>query len=420
MEIFRVRGGNTLKGEVKLSGAKNAALSILFGSLLSDDKVILRNVPTKMEDIKVAIKVIRHLGARVNIKGSVVTIDPSGISKTRAHPVYSSKIRPSLLLLSVLLARFGKVDIPTPGGCEIGVRKFDLHIDGLKALGADIIVDSEGIRGTLHGRFRGQKVEFYLPSSTGTVNLIMAGSLAKGRTIIRNANAKPETQDFIEFMKSMGARIKYSNRYVEIDGVRKLRGTDYTIMKGNDEAITYMIAAGMTGGEVKIADYTLSSLKFEVQCLRDAGIEIFEWDGSVYVSGKMGLRPFDLFTAPYPGVNSDLQPLFAALALMAPGESSITDQVFTERFGYVSELKQFGADIENYGNSAIVRGGKPLKSACVTATDLRGGTAMLLASLVARGETIIRNVYQIDRGYERIEKKLGRLGASIERVRDSG
>jgi len=285
----------------------------------------------------------------------------------------------------------------------------------LNALGGKLEVTSCGIVGSLKGRFRGAEVDFYTPTVTGTENIILGAVLAKGKTKIMNANTGPEIQDFIAFMNSMGASIKYSSRYVEVQGVTELHGTDYTVMKGNDEAMTYMIAAGMTGGEVKIKDFNLSTLRVDSQYLRDAGMEIFEWGGSVYVSGKKGLKPFDMFTAPYPGVNSDLQPLFAALALMAPGESTITDQVFMERFEYVKELQAFGADIRHYGNSAVVRGGKPLHSAHVKATDLRGGTAMLLAALVAKGKSVIENIYQIDRGYERIEKKLGKLGANIVR-----
>jgi len=415
MEYFEVYGGRVIEGEIELSGAKNAALPILFGSLLSEGKVTLRNVPTMLQDIRVTLRIMRFLGASVNVKGNTVTIDASGLNKSKAPTVLSSRIRSSLLLLSILLSRMGSVEISFPGGCDIGKRKFDLHIEGLKALGARIEVTSCGIVGSLRGRFKGAPVDFYMPTVTGTENIILGATLAKGKTKIMNANTGPEIQDFIAFMNSMGAHINYSSRYIEVNGVSKLHGTEYTIMKGNDEAMTYMIAAGMTGGEVKIKDFNLSTLKVDTQYLREAGMDIFEWGGSVYVSGKKGLRPFDMFTAPYPGVNSDLQPLFTALALMAPGESTITDQVFMERFEYVNELRAFGADIRNYGNSAVIRGGRALHSAHVKATDLRGGTAMVLAALVAKGRSTIGNIYQIDRGYERLEKKFSELGARIAR-----
>ena len=416
MEIFEIRGGNPIRGEIELSGAKNAALPILFGSMLSNGKVVLENIPTKLNDIRVTIKIMKNLGAKVAIEGKYVIVDPSGLNKTKAPVNLASKIRSSLLLLSILLSRLGEVDITFPGGCDIGARKFDLHVKGLRNLGADIEVTERKIAGKLDGRFHGKPVDFYVPTVSGTENVILAAALAKGTTKIMNANTEPEIQDFIAFMNSMGARIKYSSRYVEVEGVERLHGTEYSVMKGNDEAMTYMIAAGMTGGEVRIKDFDLSTLKVDTQYLKEAGLEIFEWGGSVYVSGKKGVRPFDMFTAPYPGVNSDLQPLFAALALMAPGESTITDQVFMERFKYVDELRSFGADIRHYGNSAVVKGGKSLKGARVRATDLRGGTAMV----VAKGKSIIENIYQIDRGYERLERKLGNLGVSMLRKKVKG
>ncbi|MBU8920966.1 MAG: UDP-N-acetylglucosamine 1-carboxyvinyltransferase [Bacteroidales bacterium] len=414
MAVFEVMGGNPLSGEISLSGAKNAALPILFGSLMSSGTVKLHNVPTGMQDIKVAIKVIRKLGARVVVKGSDVTIDPSTICEAVIPYELASKIRSSLLMLGIFLSRFGKVLLPFPGGCDIGSRKFDLHIDGLRQLGADIDMGEEAIKGSVSS-FKGADIEFYLPSTTGTQNVMLGACLAKGKTIIRNANTRPEIEDFTGFLNSMGAKIRMSNRLVEIEGVKKLKGTEWSIMKGSDEAMTYMIAAGMTGGEVKICDYDLEHLRIDVQYLREAGIEIFEWGGSVYVSGKKGLKPFHLFTAPYPGVNSDLQPLFAALALAVPGESSITDQRFTDRFAYVPQLKSFGGEIDHYGNCAVVTGGNPLKGAKVRATDLRGGVAEILTGFISSGKTIVDNIYQIDRGYERIERKFSRLGAHIKR-----
>jgi UDP-N-acetylglucosamine 1-carboxyvinyltransferase len=416
MAVFEITGGDTLGGEVRLSGAKNAALPILLGSLLSSGIVELENVPTLMADIKVAIRVMRRLGAKVTIKGSSVRIDPRGFEERVIPTLLASRIRSSLILLGLFLARFGTVELPFPGGCDIGNRKFDLHLKGLRALGADIEKDEKGVRGSVKG-FRGANVDFYLPSTTGTQNVLLAAVLARGRTTLRNANTRPENVDFVNFLSSMGARITVSSRLIRIDGVNGLSGTKYRIMSGGDEAMTYMIAAGMTAGEVVIKDYNLDALRVDTQYLREAGMEIFEWGGSVYVSGRKGIRPFDMFTAPYPGVNSDLQPLFAALALAARGDSTITDQRFTDRFQYVKQLRSFGARIDHFGNCAVVHGGKRLSGARVTATDLRGGTAEVLAGLIAKGKTRIANVYQIDRGYERLERKLGRLGANIKRKR---
>ncbi len=414
MAVFEINGGGKLEGEVQLSGAKNAALPILLGSLLSDGIVELDNVPTLMEDIKVAIKVMRRLGVDVSIKGSSVRIDPGGFKEMVIPTLLASRIRSSLILLGLFLARFGRVELPFPGGCDIGTRKFDLHLKGLRALGAKMNIDEKGVTGDVK-MFKGADVDFYLPSTTGTQNVIFAACLGKGKTTLRNANTRPENEDFANFLISMGAKIKMSSRLIEIEGVRSLKGTKYRIMNGGDEAMTYMIAAGMTGGEIVIKDYDLSVLRVDTQYLKEAGIEIFEWGGSVYVSGKKGIRPFDMFTAPYPGVNSDLQPLFAALALAAHGDSTITDQRFTDRFQYVKQLRAFGAQIDHFGNCAVVHGGKHLKGTRVKATDLRGGTAEVLAGLVANGKTVIDNIYQIDRGYEKLERKLGKLGAVIRR-----
>jgi UDP-N-acetylglucosamine 1-carboxyvinyltransferase len=414
MAVFEIIGGKPLEGEVQLSGSKNAALPILLCSMLSEGTVELENVPTLMEDIKVAIRVMRRLGVKVTVKGSSVRIDPSGLDTTVVPTLLASKIRSTLILLGILLAKLGKVELPLPGGCDIGTRKYDLHLTGLAALGADIVQDNRGIKASVE-HFEGGNVDFYLPSTTGTQNVMIAACCARGKTTIRNANTRPENEDVANFLRSMGARIKTSSRFIEIEGVRRLKGTRYRIMKGGDEAMTYMIAAGITGGEILIRDYSLETLRVDTQYLKDAGMEIFEWGGSVYISGRRGIRPFDMFTAPYPGVNSDLQPLFTALALKAPGDSTITDQRFTDRFGYVPELKSFGARIDHFGNCAVVHGGRKLRGARVSATDLRGGTAEVLTALGAEGTTVIDNIYQIDRGYERLERKLGLLGARMKR-----
>jgi len=418
MAKFKINGGNRLNGEVNLSGAKNASLPVLFGSLITNEIVKLHNVPVLMEDIKVAIEIIRSIGATIDVDGNTVTIDPSGIKDPSLPLELVSRIRYSLLLLSAFLNRFGRVELPFPGGCDIGSRKFDLHIKGLQDLGAKMEVTDKGIFGNVD-KLKGADVEFYLPTTSGTENIMIGACLAEGKTIIRNANTRPEIKDFARFLNSMGADIKISSRLIEINGVDGLTGTEHTIMKGGDEAMTFMIAAGMTGGEIMIRDYNLDHVLVDADYLRGSGMEIFEWGGSVYVSGKNGIQPFDMFTAPYPGVNSDMQPLFAALALQAPGESTITDQRFTDRFAYVRELKSFGAEINHYGNCAVVSGGRELTGTSVKATDLRGGTAEILVGLISDGETTIDNIYQIDRGYELIEKKLEQLGADIERIRNN-
>jgi len=415
MAVFRITGGNALNGEIDLSGAKNASLPILFGSLISDGTVELDNVPVQMNDIRVALEIIESIGAGVKVQGNHVTIDPSGIDNPSLPLELVSRIRYSLLLLSVFLNRFGRVELPFPGGCDIGTRKFDLHIKGLRDLGAEMEVNDRGIFGEVESLI-GADVEFYLPTTSGTENIMIGACRAKGRTVIRNANTRPEIMDFAEFLNGMGANIRVSNRLIEIDGVDSLSGTSHTIMKGPDEAMTYMIAAGVTSGEIMIRDYDLNFLKVDTQYLRDSGMGIYEWGGSVYISGNRELKPFDIFTAPYPGVNSDMQPLFAALALKIPGESTITDQRFTDRFSYVNELQSFGGDINHYGNCAVIRGGKELSGASVSATDLRGGVAEILVGLMSSGETVVDNIYQIDRGYEHLEEKIQNLGGNIVRT----
>jgi len=417
MALFRITGGNKLAGEVNLSGAKNASLPILFGSLISDGIVELANVPVLMEDIRVALEIIRSIGADVKIDGNRVVIDPSGIKSSALPLELVSRIRYSLLLLGVFLNRFGRVELPFPGGCDIGTRKYDLHIKGLSDLGAKMEANDKGIFGSVDS-LKGAEVEFYLPTTSGTENIMIGACMAKGKTVIRNANTRPEILDFAKFLNSMGANIKIANRLIEIEGVDSLCGTKHEIMKGADEAMTYMIAAGITGSDIVIKDYNLDYLRVDTQYLLDSGMEIFEWGGSVYISGRKGIDPFDMFTAPYPGVNSDMQPLFAALALKAPGESTITDQRFTDRFSYVKELKLFGAEINHYGNCAVVLGGKELSGATVHATDLRGGVSEVLVGLMSKGETVIDNIYQIDRGYERLEEKLRGIGGNIERIED--
>ena len=415
MRNLIICGGNNLNGIINLSGAKNAALPIIIGSILSTEEVQLFNVPSKMEDVKVLISILKQMGIKIKSKkkGDLI-INGNSLQTWEAPFKLSSKIRYTLLLLGALLAKCGKVKIPYPGGCAIGERKFDLHLYGLKALGADIKINENFIEACAN-KLEGTEIEFYLPTTTGTENIILAACFAKGKTIIKNANTRPEILDFINFLNSMGAKIKVSPRLVEIEGVKEFHGTKYSIMKGIDEAVTYMIATGIAKGEIMIKDFDLKFIKSDVEYLRKAGLEIFEWGGSVYISAKNEIKPFDMFTAPYPGVNSDMQPLFAALALKAKGISTITDTRFTDRFQYVSEFKKFGADIEAYGNCAVVKGGKSLKGARVKALDLRTGAALILVGLGAEGKTIIENVYQIDRGYEEIEKKLGNLGANIKR-----
>lgn len=415
MGRFIIKGGKKLKGIVKLSGAKNATLPILVGGILSQEEIVINNVPVFLEDVRIMLDLLETIGAKVIRENSTVRLCGKNISVWDPPMELTEKIRYSLLLLGALLSKVGKVKISLPGGCSIGERKFDLHIEGLRALGCQIDVGDNYIYGEVE-RLKGAEIEFYLPTTSGTENIILAACFAEGKTILKNANTRPEIIDMCRFLNGIGAKITVSNRLIEVEGVDKVGSGEYRINSGIDEAVTYMIIAGITGGEIMIKDFSLEFVKSDVEYLRKAGIEIFEWGGSVYVSGKGDIQPFDMFTAPYPGVNSDMQPLFAALALKAKGESTIVDTRFTDRFQYVQELKKFGNNIEAYGNCAVVRGGGTIAGTKVKATDLRGGASLIIAGLVAEGETEIENIYQIDRGYERIEEKLKSLGADIERV----
>lgn len=415
MEKLLITGGRRLDGTIELSGAKNAALPILVGSLLSRDIVTLRNIPRSMEDIQVMLEIMEHIGATITEK---ICIDPTNISEWEVPGNLGSRIRYTLLMLGCLLARFGKVKIPIPGGCSIGERKFDIHIDGLRALGAHIEMKGDSIEGEI-ARFKGTDFRLRLPSTGGTENLVLAACLAEGHTTLRNAHTRPEVLDFINFLNSMGAKISVPiDGRIEIDGVKRLHGTEYTVMGGRDEAITYMAAAGVTHGNIYIKHADIGNIEYAVAAFRRAGLRISNTNDGVHVSSPDELRPTDVITGPYPGINSDMQPFFAVLATQAEGTSRITDTRFEDRFQYVSELSKMGARIEMDGNTSIVRGKVRLNGAKIKATDLRAGGALVVAALTAEGETEVTNVYQIDRGYEHIETKLVKLGADIERVAD--
>lgn len=417
MKKYRIVGGKRLKGKIRLHGAKNAAMPILAATVLTDEDVILRNVPVWLNDVQVMMEILRSLGKSVDITEDTVTV--SGTLKTHiVPPELGSRIRYSLLFLGGLLNRLQRTSVPNPGGCNIGERKFDLHIEGLERLGCQFQFSD-----TIEGRcssLKGCEINFYLPTTSGTQNIILGALAAEGEMVLKNANTRPENLDFGNFLRSMGADLEIRNRIVKVRGNRApLHGTEYTIMNGPDELVTYIIAAAITGGEIQIENADLKYVPTDYRVLRDAGVEIFEWGNSVYVSARKQLRPIDVFTTPYPGINSDMQPLYSVLSSIIPGESTVTDMRFTDRFQYVDELKKFGMDIEAYGNCAVIRGGKSLYGAEVNATDLRGGAAMVLAGLAAKGTTTIGNVYQIGRGYVNMPEILKSLGADIEEIEEN-
>jgi len=416
MSDILIKGPSRIEGSIAVRGAKNAALPIVLASMVSSEPVALENVPTELKDILAAVEALSHVGCDVNVGDGNIEVSAGKINTTTIPPEISGKFRSSLLFLGLLAGRCGYAKITMPGGCDLGDRKFDLHLEGLKKLGAKVKISEDSIE-VFADKLVGADINFYLPTTTGTENIMIAACFAKGTTRIYNANTRPEIVDLGNFLNMMGAKVSVRNRVVCVEGPVDFSATNWQVMPGWDEALFYMIAAGMTRGSVCIENFTLEHLKYDTFYLREAGIEISESKGNVYVSSKLQkLNPFDLFTAPYPGVNSDMQPLFAALASQCTGESTITDQRFTERFAYVGELKKLGAEIDNYGNCAIVKGPCSLKGADVKALDLRCGASLLLSAMVAEGPTKIENCYQIYRGHEHIVSRLQGLGVDAEEV----
>lgn len=410
---YVIEGGNKLFGEIKLSGAKNAALPMIVAACLGTESTVLKNVPTGLRDVQILIDILREMGASIEINETTVTCKRGAFPSKKIAPQQASEIRYSLLLLGLAAALGEQIQLPLPGGCKIGDRKYDLHLLGLNKLGAKVNENDQGIYLESYG-LKGNDIEFYLPTTSGTENIMIAAVLAEGRTTLLNANTRPEVIQLSELLNAMGAKVSCSNRVVTVEGTPNLRGgIEFTVMPGWDEAVTYAVAAGVTGGEICIPNFNTMYIKEDVRYLNLAGVQVFEWGSSLYVSGKGEKKPFDLFTAPYPGINSDMQPIFATLALTANGISTIADLRFTDRFQYVNELRKFGAEINSFGNTAIIHGGKPLKGAKVRATDLRGGAACILVALFAEGETVVTNIEQINRGYEFIHEKLSNVGAKI-------
>lgn len=413
--MINISGAKSVFGQISLSGAKNAALPILVASCLCKGTVRLHNMPIELNDVKVLISILKEIGYCIEIEDHCVIIkDPAKTTVKSVIPDAASRIRYSLLLLPLLLGHTGEVDDPIPGGCKLGDRKYDIHIDSLRKLGAQIEESESRISGTLAGRFAGNELLFHIATTSGSESAVIAAVLAKGRTIIKNANTRPEVIDMINFLNVMGANISYKTRYIEVNGVNELHGGDYTIVKDSHEAVSYMIFAAMMRSEIMIKDFDLRFIEEDVKLLRQIGVDIFEWGNNVYVSAKeKNLKPFSMSTSPYPGINSDMQPLFAALACTIEGESIVTDTRFTERFQYVDEFRKFGFDIVNYENCAVIHGTRSIQGTSVYATDLRAGAALTFLGCWADGITQIENYYQTKRGYVGIIDKIRSLGVNV-------
>ncbi len=412
-----IKGGISLNGAIAVSGAKNAALPILAGTLLSAEPVVVRNVP-QLKDVATTITLLQSMGVEVTFDDKLnVEANAGNVVDRRAPYELVKTMRASILVLGPLVARFGEADVSLPGGCAIGARPVNLHVQGLEAMGADIKVEN----GYIHARadrLRGAHIVFDTVTVTGTENLMMAAALAEGETILENAAREPEVIDLADFLSAMGARISGAGTSaIKIEGVRELHGTDYTVLPDRIETGTYLVAAAMTGGKIRLDRAAPDHLEAVIAKLQEAGADIQFGDKSIEIDMR-GKRPkaVDIRTTPYPGFPTDMQAQFCAMNAMAEGVGTITETIFENRFQHVLELQRMGADIQIEGHTAVCRGVKKLTAAPVMATDLRASAGLVLAGLAAEGETLVDRIYHVDRGYERIEEKLRQLGAEIRRV----
>jgi UDP-N-acetylglucosamine 1-carboxyvinyltransferase len=418
MDKLLITGGVSLNGEIRISGAKNAALPILMGALMADTPVRVGNVP-HLHDITTTLELLGRMGVSLTVdERSGVVIDPTTLKETEAPYDLVKTMRASILVLGPLLAKFGKADVSLPGGCAIGSRPVDLHLRGLEQMGADIKVENGYIRATSGEGLKGAHILFDQVTVTGTENLMMAATLAKGTTIIENAAREPEVVDLANYLNAMGAKISgIGTATLTIEGVESLTGTEYQILPDRIETGTYLVAAAMTRGKIKVKDTDANQLEAVLLKLEEAGadIEIGEDWISLDMHGKAP-KAVSLRTAPYPAFPTDMQAQFTALNCVAQGQATIVETVFENRFMHVHEMQRMGADLKIEGNTVFCSGSESLTSAPVMATDLRASASLVLAALVAEGTTTVERIYHIDRGYECIEEKLQQLGAIIRRV----
>jgi UDP-N-acetylglucosamine 1-carboxyvinyltransferase len=417
MQKILVHGGARLSGEVRISGAKNAVLPILCATLLADTPVRITNVP-RLHDVLTTAKLLAGLGAAVEHAGDSMTVDPRSVNSHVAPYELVKTMRASVLVLGPLLARFGDAEVSLPGGCAIGSRPVDLHIKGLQALGADISVEHGFIKGRVNGRLRGARHVFEMVSVGATENVLMAAALADGTSVLENAAMEPEIVDLAECLVAMGARIEGAgSSRILVHGVERLRGCTHAVVADRIEAGTFLVAGAMTGGCIKATHARPDTMDAVLDKLREAGARI-DIDGDCISLDMEGKRPraVNLTTAPHPAFPTDMQAQFMAMNCVAQGVGVVNETIFENRFMHVNELVRLGADIRVDGHTAVVRGVDKLSGAPVMATDLRASASLILAGLVAKGDTTIDRVYHLDRGYENIEAKLSALGASIRRI----
>jgi UDP-N-acetylglucosamine 1-carboxyvinyltransferase len=413
-----IGGGVKLDGDIRISGAKNAALPILAAALLADEPVTVGNLP-HLHDVTTMIELMGRMGVELTIDEKMsVEINASTIKELTAPYELVKTMRASILVLGPLLAHFGRAEVSLPGGCAIGSRPVDLHLRGLEAMGADIQVEDGYIRASSNGRLKGANIFLDTVTVTGTENLMMAAALAEGKTILNNAAREPEVVDLGECLNAMGADVKgHGTATIEINGVASLKGCHYDVLPDRIETGTYLCAAAATCGRVKLKDTRADLLEAVLVKLKEAGAHITTGKDWIELDMK-GKRPkaVSVKTAPYPGFPTDMQAQFASMNCVAEGTGSITETVFENRFMHIHELMRMGADVKLEGNTAIITGVEQLHAAPIMATDLRASASLVIAGLVAKGDTLVDRIYHVDRGYECIEEKLQLLGAKIKRL----
>tara|TARA_Y100001949_G_scaffold25052_1_gene18269 strand:- start:2894 stop:4162 length:1269 start_codon:yes stop_codon:yes gene_type:complete len=417
LKKLKIQGGHSLRGEIHISGSKNAALSIIAASIMTEERIVLENIP-HLEDVTTMIRLIVGMGVSVTLADdNKLMLDSSKIRNYLAPYDLVKTMRASILVLGPLIARFGEASVSLPGGCAIGARPVNLHLDGLKAMGADVEIN-EGYICAKAKKLKGAHFSFSPVSVTGTANLMMAGVLAEGQTILENAATEPEVINLGEFLLKMGAKIKgLGTRKIIIDGVNKLCSAEHKIIPDRIETGTFLVAAAITKGRVLLKKTQPEHLKSVLDLLSQTGAVIFFEEDTIELTMSLtNIKPADFTTQPYPGIPTDMQAQLMVLNAIAPGNSIVVETIFENRFMHVLELQRMGADISLRGNTAYITGVKRLQSAPVMATDLRASAALVLAGLVADGETHIDRIYHIDRGYECIESKLSLLGAKVARI----
>ncbi|MDC0922474.1 UDP-N-acetylglucosamine 1-carboxyvinyltransferase [Candidatus Pelagibacter sp.] len=416
MQKLEVFGANKLKGQIKISGSKNASLPILAATLLSKKKIYLKNLP-RVKDIETMVSLLQSLGSKINFNKNNLVIDNVKQNKSFASYSLVKTMRAGILVLGPLLAKFGKAKVSLPGGCAIGTRPVDIHLSALSKLGVKYKINQGYVHATAPNGLIGSKIKFSKISVGATENLIIAASFAKGTTILKNCAIEPEIKDLVNFLKSTGCNIKWiSKRSVKIEGVSKVKETTYPVMFDRIEAGTYLVAAAITEGNLKIKNIVPKIIQTEISTLKKIGAKIYVKKNEVHILGNKKIKSMNIKTAPYPGFPTDLQAQIMVLLCKANKQSVIKEDIFENRFMHVAELNRMGAKISTDGNKAKVTGNINFEAAELMATDLRASVSLILAALTTKGKSVINRIYHLDRGYENIEKKLKKVGAKIRRV----